>query len=194
MTDCYCPKGAISCLNCAGPIFSEIVRHLRADGLIFGDRSLHLTVAPNLGVPNPGMGRTLGHTRIELRYSLLGGRQLGATDVNIEPGLQIVRFQAVAAHELGHVWLAVQDLTELDMTTTEGFCELVAYRYLRLLKDSGNEVAAERHRIATNPDPIYGAGFRHVRSVADRIGFQRVCTEWLPAVLTTSARRAPVER
>ena len=76
----------------------------------------------------------------------------------------------VCAHELGHDWQAAHYPKIGDPAVKEGFAEYVGWRYNRM---------RGRHRlnrrIETNPDPVYGEGFRRIRRIADREGFEGVC-------------------
>ena len=59
------------------------------------------------------------------------GRIIG-TKVNaiaVLQGLPAVLFQAVTAHELGHVWLIVHGIQGLPIWAEEGFCENLSHRY-----------------------------------------------------------------
>jgi hypothetical protein len=77
----------------------------------------------------------------------------------------------VTIHELGHVWLLVHDIKDLPVWAEEGFCELLTYRYYTQLNTEESRYYAQG--IETNPNSVYGAGFRRVRAIADPIGFQR---------------------
>ena len=76
----------------------------------------------------------------------------------------------VCAHELGHDWQAERYPKITDPAVKEGFAEYVGWLYNRM---------RGRHRlnrrIETNPDPVYGEGFRRIRRIADREGFEGVC-------------------
>lgn len=57
----------------------------------------------------------------------------------------------------------------------EGFCNLGSYE---VLKSIGTEVALSRiTHLEKDPDPIYGEGFRKVKSVYDTGGWQAVITK-----------------
>ena len=75
----------------------------------------------------------------------------------------------VCAHELGHDWQAEHYPNITDPAVREGFAEYVGWRYNR---------AHGRHRlnqrIEKNADPVYGAGFRRIKAIADREGFEGV--------------------
>lgn len=85
----------------------------------------------------------------------------GATDTHFLPGhkfthavdilgfLSKAQMMAVSAHEFTHTWMAEnvlpQRLMALDKNSTEGFCELVAYKYMDSLHEDG-----EMRRIKEN--------------------------------------------
>jgi hypothetical protein len=96
------------------------------------------------------------------------------TEVNgvaVLEGMPALSFQGVTVHELGHVWLIVHDIKDLSLWAEEGFCELLTHRYYTQLNTEESRYHAKG--IETNPNPIYGVGFRGVRSIADAMGFQR---------------------
>lgn len=86
-------------------------------------------------------------------------------------GLPTPLFSGVVVHELGHVWLVAQRIQGLPPWAEEGFCELLAHRYYRLLNTIEGRYYAGG--IEKNPNPIYGDGFRRVRDVVYRVGFQQ---------------------
>ncbi len=148
-------------------------RRLAADVLAWAAR-LGLRFG-GIGVPirlvdcsNPGcLGKTL-RQQVCFGRKLVRNRILG---IAIVRGLSPLEFQGVLAHELGHVWLAVHRL-RLPLWAEEGFCELLAHRfYLDSRTPEGQRRAAE---IATNPDPIYGEGFRRVCALIGPFDLARV--------------------
>ena len=169
-----CQPNRIGCLACAGPLFREVVKRLRAQNLTFDQQTLHLSVVERLesfGSSQPG--RVVGLTDIHVTRVAAIDVTARATDIRIVRGLRPLRFQAFAAHELGHVWLANQNILSLPSWCMEGFCELVAYRYTGTVDSM--EARLERARISANPDPIYGDGFRRLSAYCDRVGFHNLC-------------------
>lgn len=91
--------------------------------------------------------------------------------------LQKSRFMAVCAHEFGHTWInenvPPQRKAHMNKDTVEGFCELVAYKYMASLDDN-QEMKTIRHN-------NYTKGQIHVLIEADRkYGFDTVM-EWMKA-------------
>jgi len=79
-------------------------------------------------------------------------------EVSILRGLPYEHFGAVAAHELGHAWLFLEEFPELPSRVEEGICELLAYLWLQQM---GTLDAEYRMRVMQhNEDPVYGDGFR----------------------------------
>jgi hypothetical protein len=100
--------------------------------------------------------------------------QVVSTEVDgiaILRGLPAALFRGVCTHELGHAWLTLQGIRSLPGWAEEGFCELLSYRFYQQLntEESRYHIAA----IEESRDPMYGDGFRRVRAIADRMGFQK---------------------
>jgi len=76
------------------------------------------------------------------------------------------RMEHVIAHELAHDWMTAFYPGIKEDWIKEGFAEYIAWRYNRFKK---------RHelnrRVENNPDPVYGEGFRRIRSIAEKRGF-----------------------
>lgn len=169
-----CPASRIGCLICAGPLFRGVVKWLRAEGIVFDQQKLHLSLADRLDGMNPTIsGRVVGLTDIQVIRLAAIDITAHATDVHIVRDLPPLRFQVVAAHELGHVWLANQKVLSVPAWCSEGFCELLAYRFATL-QDS-LEARTEVARISSNPEPTYGGGFRRIKRCCDQIGFADLC-------------------
>ncbi len=91
-----------------------------------------------------------------------------AVVVRVARGLPAFAFGRSVAHEVGHVWLAQSAAGPRRPPVEEGLCELVAYAWL---KRSPYTYAEQlRDLIRTNPDPVYGGGFREVHAALTRHG------------------------
>ena len=87
--------------------------------------------------------------------------------VYVLEGLPKERMEYVMAHELGHDWLVTYFPGIRDPAVREGFAEYVGWLYNRLHgRDELNR------RIESNTDPVYGQGFRMVKAIADKEGFE----------------------
>lgn len=123
---------------------------------------------------------------LSTRHTLNG--KVVRTEVNgvaVLEGMPTLSFQGVTVHELGHVWLIAHDIKDLPSWAEEGFCELLTHRYYTQLNTEEGRYYAQG--IETNPNSVYGVGFRRVRAIADPMGFQRFVeglqkTKRLPSV------------
>lgn len=87
-------------------------------------------------------------------------------------GLPQEHFAAIAAHELCHTYLFINEFPDLDPMIEEGLCELASYLWL---KEQQTPEAAFRLNLQNdNQDPIYGRGFRAARSGYERHGLAAV--------------------
>jgi hypothetical protein len=111
----------------------------------------------------PRGDRTFGttHTRTTTSSGVIV--EIKIEGIAILRGLPRILFGAVAAHEVGHAWLRAMGIDGLKPLEEEGFCELLGYSWLR--EADSPERAFYAERLASNTDPIYGDGFRHLRGL-----------------------------
>ena len=185
-----CRKSAIETIEDAQPIFSQLKQWISNQGLRYNNLPISLELCGRATLSHylqemhdhHTLGVTLSTTYME------NGRivQNKVEKIAVLRGLPSFLFEGVVVHELGHAWLIVHGIQGLPEWAEEGFCELLAYRYYGA---QGTDVA--RYRIESmlrNPDPIYGEGFRRMRTLAKNIGFaqfleQLRVTKRLPALL-----------
>ncbi len=170
-----CRASAIETADQARPIFSHLIRWVNAQGLIYNN--LHLSIElcdrPRLAellkvhAEPHALGVTLSTTHTQ------NGRVIRTEvgGVAVLEGLPSTLFQGTIIHELGHAWLIVHGVKNLPSWAEEGFCEFLSYRYYTQLYTPESRYHATG--IDQNPNPVYGDGFRHVRAIADAMGFQR---------------------
>ena len=169
-----CSASRVDCLTCAGPLFRAVVKWLRTQGVTFDQQKLHLSLVDHLGGVSLSLpGQVVGLTNIQVMRVGAIYLTARATDVRIVRDLRPLRFQVVAAHELGHVWLANQKVLSVPSWCSEGFCELVAYRFAQSV--GSWEARLEAARIRANPEPTYGGGFRRLKGFCTRVGFPNLC-------------------
>ncbi|MEV0897645.1 protein DA1 [Actinoplanes sp. NPDC049802] len=89
-------------------------------------------------------------------------------DLMVVRDLPLVQFGSTVAHEVMHAYLAQQGFGVLPPPVAEGLCQLLAYAWLR--DQPGPLAAVERRRIAEDPGPVYGDGFRAARAASRRLG------------------------
>lgn len=93
------------------------------------------------------------------------------SDIYILKYLSRTCYASVLAHEMLHLWQFKNRISPRQ-DICEGFCNLGSYE---VLKSIGTEVALSRiSNLEKDPDPIYGDGFRKVKSVYDTGGWEKV--------------------
>lgn len=166
-----CSRTAIERVDQAHPIFTRLVQWFHHEGLSCNQLQLQIELTDRAQLNNLEGGAFNNHTlglTIQ-RVSAKGGTRQGVDKVAVLRGMPSVLFEGVASHELGHVWLAIQVKAPLPSWAEEGFCELIAYRRYTVLNSRESLYYAKQ--TATNPDPIYGEGFRRVHTIERSIGF-----------------------
>lgn len=190
-----CPKCravAVESIAQARALFDQVVQWIKGQGLFYNNISLNLLLGDqeqfhkhinkhvegaidkhSLGVT---LFRSFGVVRVNLRTEISG--------VAILRSLPLTLFQAVAAHELGHVWLTVHGVIDLSDRAAEGFCELLAHRWLAHM--GTHESRYHSMNIEQSKDTIYGDGFRTIRRLSQLVGFDNLVetlqtTKKLPA-------------
>lgn len=95
------------------------------------------------------------------------GRQ-GSAEIHIASGLHSVLYQSVLAHEYMHTLLfmnprnfIIHETPRLDIVVEEGACQMASYLYLQSVP--GSQSLHIRQSIESDPSPVYGDGFRHMR-------------------------------
>ncbi len=107
-----------------------------------------------------------------------GGKRVRVAGIRIVAGLPPAYFGRAVAHEIGHAWLAQRGHAwTATPAIEEGLCELFAYAWLKRRRTPDAE--ALRSRLRTNPDPVYGGGFREVHGAVQRHGIAAVLSELL---------------
>ena len=171
-----CRQHAVETVIEARPLFSHVVRWLNAQGLLFNNLHLSLELCDRAHLNGLLQGHNQAHSlgaTTSATY-MQNGLVLRSevSGVAVLQGLPAVLFQGVTVHELGHVWLIVNEVRGLPSWAEEGFCELLSYRYYQDLRsEEGRYYYVSKEQ---NPDPIYGEGFRRLRDLSMSLGFPRL--------------------
>lgn len=170
-----CRANAIGTMNQAQPVFAHLQQWMSDNGMMYNSIPLSLELCDRAKL-NEYMGdhsepHMLGIT-MSTTHTVDGQEVRTEVDrIAVLSGMPTMLFQGVTIHELGHAWLVIQGIKGLPPWAEEGFCELLSYRYYAQLNTPESRYHVKS--IVENLNPIYGEGFRLVRSIADRMGFQR---------------------
>jgi hypothetical protein len=93
-------------------------------------------------------------------------------DIRVVAGLPPVIFGRAVAHEMGHAWFALRGRAPAPEPVEEGLCELFAYAWLK--RQPTRMAEALRQHLRSNPDPVYGGGFRQVYTAVRRYDIELV--------------------
>ncbi len=170
-----CRSTAIETTEEAQPLFRQCIQWISGQGLKYNNQKLSLELVDrarltrylNTHIEPHALGATMSST-----YTQNG--QIVGTEISgvaVLHGLPTELFQGVTVHELGHVWLIVQGVSNLPSWAEEGFCELLAQRFHSQMNTPEHLYYARN--IERNPNSVYGEGYRRVRAIADRLGFER---------------------
>ena len=125
-------------------------------------------------------GLTVGIRMVKPR-KVKGGYRVGGAHytsgnkpkVNVASGLSPTKFMGTFCHELGHVWLNANWITPAlnPEWATEGFCELLTYRFYQHLNTDESLGLAEE--MLKWEHPVYGDGLRWAIGKVDAIGLKK---------------------
>lgn len=164
---------------------TEVRRRLRVDLGLSTDHELDFVLVdePTLLAQSGGTvpGRELGLYRHEsttertVLSTTRGGRvvtRTAATEQVVETDailllthLPLAKLREVAAHELAHDWMQQNHPEITDPLLKEGWAEQVA-----ALSNASFGQTALTQRMAANPDPVYGEGYRQVLDLMEKLG------------------------
>jgi hypothetical protein len=170
-----CRFTAVETAEQAQVLFTRLKEWIRQQGFRFNQTPLRLELCSRTKLEQLLHGRTHVHLQGVTLSSkeMENGRVVSSRidGVAVLSGMPANLFSGVVLHELGHVWLIVHGIENLPPWAEEGFCQLLSHRYYTTLT-----TPEARHRatdVEDNGDPIYGEGFRRIRALSERMGFQR---------------------
>lgn len=170
-----CRATGVELLTKALPTFNLLFRWISQQGMTFDGAQVRLGLytRDELGIFRSASEGAdfLGTTRYS-RYFQDSNLMRLDIEIALLRGMPATLFQGTAVHELTHAWLACHNVTTLDSLHEEGFCELLAFTFYQSIPSMESRYYADR--IATSPDPVYGAGFRQVRAIAERSSLRKV--------------------
>ncbi len=160
------------------PLLTGIQARLRNEGLPWWPQSFPLRlVAPDeMKISKPQKGAPLaplaGLIRKVSTSDAKGRPMRSVPEIRLLRGRPSLMQGAVIAHELGHAWIFQKGICDLPADLEEGFCEFCSYLWISSSNDP--RAAYQMERIALNPDPTYGGGFRKIRDLGGKRGLPGV--------------------
>jgi hypothetical protein len=156
------------------PLYSECLLWLKCQDYQFNGVVLRIGLVPRsematlARLPSNALNIPLGLTKTS--YMVCGSKKNNykVDEIAILSGLDEEMFRYVLIHELGHAWLALNEIQGLPLWAEEGFCELLSYQYLKSCNTNKTIEVAEQ--IIMQTDQIYGDGFRAMRNFTYQYG------------------------
>jgi len=171
-----CRSTAIEIIEQAQPLFQQCKLWIAQQGFRFNQLPLRLELHERTVLISKLQGRAVNHplgVTLSSRHTLNGYALASSVEgVAVLQGMPATLFAGVVLHELGHVWLTVHGIENLPPWAEEGFCQLLSHRYYSSLDTP--EARYRASSLENERDPVYGDGFRSIRALAGKVGFQRL--------------------
>jgi hypothetical protein len=153
-----CNSTAVRKEDEASGLFREVRTKIARYGFVFPDREIPVHLATASSLESMMMRKGVNGVTHFTTVRRFGDQKTEDVQVHILEGLPNFKFIEVAAHELCHAWIRLNDNHGLDETFEEGSCQALAAMVL------AGEKSPEAERAITdierNMDPVYGDGYR----------------------------------
>ena len=154
----------------ANELMDEVAEDLARFGIKVHTHEIELHLMSKEGLRQySGRGHgTTGFTDYLLRKNLFGRTVEKRIRVNLLYGMPRTEMVGTLAHELTHVWQFTNGVLEQNANFAEGSCNYAAYLVLRKMDGPESEFVIET--MLKDSDPVYGDGFRQVKTYAEANG------------------------
>ncbi len=165
----YCLADAVGDMTTARRIMKSVKEKLGLAGINIENGAVKLTLTDRDGLRHiswTGHSDESGLTKYT-EQTIDGVCIVRNFEIFILKGMPRIVFTEIIAHELMHVWLYTNASKKLALALSEGSCNYASFIILN--QSYGTMAEFELGNLLTNPDPIYGDGFRRVkRLVSDK--------------------------
>ncbi len=152
-------------------IVYEVAQHMKSFGMNvdYNGVRIHLIGRDKMQTLSGHHSNGLrGFTDYREDWRVFGKSQNRKMDVYLLYGMPRMEIINTVAHELGHVWQFNHGRFKNEREWSEGSCNYAAY--LVLGRYPGRESSFFRTSLARDVDPVYGDGFRRVKTLAEAEG------------------------
>ena len=147
-------------------VYSYVIDVFKGYGIDYMPHIPVLIISREQMYAEAGNSRTIG---LAYTQTFSDGEQ--SFEIHIISGLTKLDFAEVLGHEIMHTWINQNKINILSNADLEGLCNYASYIVLRSV--GTNYAQSLISSMFQDPDPIYGAGFRKVKSEIDAIGFDK---------------------
>jgi hypothetical protein len=174
-----CRSTAVDDLSAAWPAFNKVRRYLARLGVDLVNAAIPLELVDQRKISTLSaqlqIGDTYGITSKTI-ITQLGVPVEGRVEkISILYGLPQEQFTAVAAHELGHAWLCLNNIQIRMAQTEEGFCELLGYLWLESLGTSASKIW--KQNMLENQNTTYSSGLKMALESYKKYSLAQVLTQ-----------------
>jgi hypothetical protein len=175
------PDGRMLCGSCAPSavvregearvLMRDVAIELARHGLDVQTQAivLELVERDKLGkIANTHTLDTKGYVDYSVEKNLFGAETHRSITIYILSGMPRIQAAGTLAHELMHVWQFMQGRLHVEQALSEGSANYAACLVLSSIGGKAAEYSIEM--MLNDPDPVYGEGFRRVKSFAEREG------------------------
>ncbi len=174
-----CEASAVKSLTKAETIFNSVRNSIGRFGIKINHNRIDLKIVDRNTLKSVALAKGgLTDTRGFAEYSYWrSGNNVERKEftVYILAGMPQKDFEAVAAHELMHVWQYLNSDDKMDAQLREGSAEYIAFLHMNKYSDDESKIVI--HKITTNRDNTYGGGFRKVQQLVDEKGLDYFLNE-----------------
>jgi len=166
-----CARSTVTSVKEARELMVDVAGYLDDFGIRVDAKKIRLRLVDQhelKTVASAHTNDTKGFTDYYVKKNLFGRVRAETIDVYILRGMHRVQMISTLAHELTHVWQFERGRLKQDPGLSEGSCNFAAYLVLR--KVGGVEAEYVIDGMIKDNDPIYGDGFRKVKSYAEENG------------------------
>uniref|UniRef100_A0A7S3A282 Protein DA1-like domain-containing protein n=2 Tax=Rhodosorus marinus TaxID=101924 RepID=A0A7S3A282_9RHOD len=159
-----CQKNSVETGQALKACVRKVCRGMNHLGFPLGARKIKASLTDEEGIR-----RHMVALSDKLPSALVVGKGSSSQEVLVRAGLSDEHTMALLSHELFHVWLIRNGIQVDEPVLLEGLCEYMQWLWLR--RRHHKEDARYRCKLLeTNPDEIYGGGFRNCRSAVQLTG------------------------
>jgi hypothetical protein len=166
-----CQPGSVKDIDVVMKMIDEVATHLASFGMEvdYAGLNVHLIGQDQMkdlsGEHSSGLRGFTDYSHDWRIFKRAGNRKLNVYFLYGMPRMELI---STIAHELAHIYQFNHGRFRNDQVFAEGSCNYASWLVLR--KYDGENAGFFRHSLTHETDPVYGDGFRRVRTFAETEG------------------------
>ena len=185
-----CAPTSVTTLELAREVMSATATELRKHGIRVATDGIPILLLPRdrmQMLSHDAEQSVKGFTDYVIAPQANGEWKAETFNIDLLYGMPKIETTYALAHELMHVWLARRGIgrDNQDQALVEGSCNYASFLVMSDLATRASEFIV--YQIQTEPDSVYGGGFRRVKSFVDANGVEA----WLKALASGATIASP---